>query len=128
MLLFIYKGSYPNTDVAAEGVGGQFKAITDKFKTEAEVGSGDWHIRAKLHATMYSIAEKYIISGLHEYSGRRFMVAFDTESEFDKISIHGKVMKREPHNHRHWTSQMKFRCQIQMSRLQKIIGLRRPKS
>ena len=81
LLLFVYASTYPTTAVSHEPIT-QFKMLKEPFTNYGGLPQ-EWVFRAKIHAQMYSMADKYDMPLLKAQARQRFLISFYKRDKYD---------------------------------------------
>ena len=80
LLLFAYTSSYPTTPVSEQPIP-QFKMLPEPLINEGALAT-EWTFRAKIHAHMYQLADKYDMPLLKTQARQRFLISFQEQDEY----------------------------------------------
>ena len=87
MLIFAYTQTYHTEALQADKMeNAQFKAIKDPYGDQSfNEKSFDWETRARLHAMLYALSDKYELISLKHQARQRFLIAFSEVDEYSNI-------------------------------------------
>ena len=86
MIIFAYTMTYHTESLQSDRPQHtQFKTVQDAFGDQPfRDDSFDWETRARLHASLYGIADKYELEALTSHTRQRFCIAFDGRDEYSE--------------------------------------------